>query len=310
MKERLAARLLAQLGRVRAVGRQIGGMGAAERQLAGMRTVGRQLAGMRTVGRQLVSRPAVGRQLVGMRAVRQQLGRLTQWPGWPLRSGEEVPRWAVLSAGLAPVVLVGAWLVADSLQPRTYSPIRDTVSVLAGLDGTDRWIMTWALFAICGCYLLTAIGLAGLGLPARLLLIVAGTCSAGIALSPEPSSGPTIAHLAWTGLGGVTIAIWPAVAAWRLQERPLVLSTRPSIAVSVLFVGLLAWVVLETRGGRDLGLAERLDSGVQTCWPFVVALVLRHAARGEAGAEAADRGHAHQADDRDEEWPSDPTCRC
>ncbi len=247
--------------------------------------------------------------LPGARAVRRQLGKLAEWPGWPPRSGEEVPRWAILSAGLAPVVLVGAWLIADSLQPRTYSPIRDTVSVLAGLDGTDRWIMTWALLVICCCYLVTAVGLAGLGLPARFLLIVAGMCSAGIAASPEPSSGPTAAHLAWTTLGGITIAIWPAVAGWRLQDRPLVLSPRPSIAVSVLFVGLLAWVLLEARGGKDLGLAERLDSGIQTCWPFVVALVLRHGARG-AGAEPADRGDLDRAEAREEEWPSDPTCRC
>jgi phosphatidylinositol dimannoside acyltransferase len=246
----------------------------------------------------------------GMRAVRRQLGRLAQSPGWPLRSGEDVPRWAVMSAGLAPVVLVCGWLVGDSLQPRTYSPIRDTVSVLAGLDGTDRWIMTWALLVICGCYVVTAIGLAGLGLPARLLLILAGMCSAGIAASPEPPSGPTTAHLAWTAVGGVTIAIWPAVAGWHLQERPLVLSARPSIVVSVLFVGLLGWVALETRGGKDLGLAERLDSGVQTCWPFVVALVLRHGARGEASPEPADRGEVYQAEGREEDWPSDPTCRC
>jgi Protein of unknown function (DUF998) len=279
-------------------------------QLAWIRAVGRQLVGRRAVGRQLVGMPTVGRQFVDMQSLRRQLARLAQLPGLPLRSDEEVPSWAVLSAGLAPVVLVGAWLVADSLQPRTYSPIRDTVSVLAGLDGTDRWIMTWALFVICGCYLVTAIGLAGLGRPARLLLMVAGMCSAGIALSPEPPSGPTAAHLAWTALGGITIAIWPAVAAWRLEERPLVLSTRPSVAVSVLFVGLFAWVVLETRGGRDLGLAERLDSGVQTCWPFVVALVLRHGARAEAGTEPADQGRPRQAEARDEDWPSDPTCRC
>ncbi len=249
-------------------------------------------------------------QVGRLQAVRRQVDRLAQSPGWRLRSGEEVPPWAVLSAGLAPVVLVGAWLVADSLQPRSYSPIRDTVSVLAGLSGTDRWIMTWALFVICGCYLVTAIGLAGLGLPARLLLIVAGMCSAGIALSPEPPSGPTAAHLAWAGLGGVTIAIWPAVAGWHLPERPVVLSTRPSITVSVLFVGLLAWVVLETRGGSDLGLAERLDSGIQTCWPFVVALVLRHATRDEADAERAGQGDPYPAEASDEEWPSDPTCRC
>lgn len=248
--------------------------------------------------------------------IRQWLNRLADsaerllHPAESLRSGEDVPGWAVVSAGLAPVVLTIGWLVADSVQPRTYSPIRDTVSVLAGLSGTDRWIMTCGLIVICACYIVTAIGLAGVSPPARVLLIVAGLCSAGIAASPEPPSGPTKAHLAWTVLGGITIAIWPAVAGWHLPRRPLVLSVRSSAAVTVFFVALLAWVLLETRGGRDLGLAERLDSGVQTCWPFVVALVLRHTARDRTGARQAGRGDLQRADTPDDDWPSGPACRC
>jgi hypothetical protein len=232
-------------------------------------------------------------------------------PDWLPGSGEEVPGWALISAGLTPVALTMAWLVADSVQPRRYSPIRDTVSVLAGLSGTDRWIMTWGLFLVCACYMITAFGLAGVAMPARILLIVAGLCSAGIATSPEPPSGPTATHLAWVAIGAVTIAIWPAVAGWRLSDRPLVLSGWSSVMVSVMFLVLLAWVLLETRGGKDLGLAERLDSGVQTCWPFVVALVLRHAARDRQDSMLADRRDESLADGVDEDdWPSDKTCSC
>jgi hypothetical membrane protein len=254
-------------------------------------------------------------ELPAARAARRQIDRLAESSASLrsaefVRSGVEVPLWALVSAGLAPVVLTAAWLVADSVQPRTYSPIRDTVSVLAGLDGTDRWIMTCGLLLICGCYLLTAIGLTGVALPARLLLIVAGMCAAGIAASPEPSSGPTKAHLAWTALGGVTIAVWPAVAGWRLPDRPLVLRARSSAVVTLLFISLLGWVLLETRGGKDLGLAERLDSGVQTCWPFVVALVLRHAARDRTGTEPARRGDHGAAAAEDDDWRSGPGCRC
>jgi hypothetical protein len=58
------------------------------------------------------------------------------------------------------------------------------------------------------------------------------------------------------------------------------LSRRGSAVVTAVFVGLLCWLVMETQGGSDLGLAERLTSSVQTSWPFVVALVLwRTAAR-------------------------------
>jgi hypothetical protein len=40
-------------------------------------------------------------------------------------------------------------------------------------------------------------------------------------------------------------------------------------------MALLGWLVIETQGGRDLGLAERLFLSIETCWPFVVAVALR-----------------------------------
>ena len=54
---------------------------------------------------------------------------------------------ATVSAGLASVLLIGGWVVADELQPVSYSPVRQTLGVLAGHAGTDRWIMTMALFS-------------------------------------------------------------------------------------------------------------------------------------------------------------------
>ena len=50
--------------------------------------------------------------------------------------------------------------------------------------------------------------------------------------------------------------------------------------MTAVFLALLCWLVIETQGGSNLGMAERLTSSVQTSWPFVVAVVLwRHAAR-------------------------------
>ena len=166
--------------------------------------------------------------------------------------------------------------MAGALQPPSYSPIRQTVSVLASDAGTDRWIMTVALFMVGGCYLVTAAGLAGAGGPARILLCVAGLCSAGIAASPESVQGPNLRHLAWTALGEITIAVWPAFTVRRAAPRPLILSIRGSAAATALFAVLLGWLVIEAHGGRDVGLAERLASTVQTSWPFVVAVALRH----------------------------------
>ena len=147
-------------------------------------------------------------------------------PSRLMHRGRTVPRWAVVCAGLSPILLTLAWLAGDLLQPASYSPIRQTISALAGQGATDRWLMTAILFAVGGSYLVTAAGLTGLRLPARILLVIAGICSAGIASSPVLSDGPTALHLAWAALGAVTTAVWPAVADWRAPyaaedcERP------------------------------------------------------------------------------------------
>jgi hypothetical membrane protein len=195
-----------------------------------------------------------------------------------------VPGWAVVSAGVSPVLLVSAWLIAGALQPASYSPLRQTVSVMAGLGGTDRWIMTWALLIVGGCHLVTAAGLTALRAPARILLVIAGCSSVGIALFPEPAIGSTPAHLAFTALGAAVIAIWPAFTATRAAGRPAVLSVLVAAAVTAVFVILLGWLVIETQGGGDLGLAERLVSAAETCWPLVVALSLWRRGRPLAGA--------------------------
>src|SRR5580693_6578126 len=101
----------------------------------------------------------------------------------PLRRRGLVPWWAVISAALSPVLVTAGWLVADAVQPAAYDPIRKTVSAMSGYAGTDRWIMTGALLLAGGCQLLTAAGLAGVRMPARILLAVAGLSSIGIAIN-------------------------------------------------------------------------------------------------------------------------------
>jgi hypothetical protein len=193
-----------------------------------------------------------------------------------VRSSGPVPGWAVVSAGLSPVLLTGGWLVGDAFQPASYSPIHKTVSVLAGYAGTDRWIMTSALLLVGCCNFVTAAGLTGVRLPARILLLVTGLSSIGIAASPEPVAGSTPQHLVWTSLGEVTIAVWPAFTGRRGSLRPLILSIRGAATVTAVSVSLLGWLVIETQGGSVLGLAERLTSSIQITWPFIVAVALRH----------------------------------
>ncbi len=207
--------------------------------------------------------------------IQEHLRRLASPAAFPVRAEDTVPWWAVFSGALTPVLLIGGWLAADAVQPASYSPIRQTISALAGATGTDRWIMTGTLFLVGGCYLVTAAGLGGVRAPARTLLAVSGVSTIGIAASPEPASGPTSQHLAWVVLAAVSIAAWPAFAARRLPPRPLVLTGYGSAAVTVVFAALLGWLFIETQGGGNLGLAERLTTSAQACWPFVVALALR-----------------------------------
>src|ERR1700744_2456522 len=79
-----------------------------------------------------------------------------------------VGRWVLTPTGLLPFVLITAWLIGDAVQPASYSPIRQTVSVLAGYAGTDRWIVTGALYLEGICYLLAAAGLTAIGRSARI----------------------------------------------------------------------------------------------------------------------------------------------
>src|SRR6266853_5408183 len=243
-----------------------------------------------------------------------QARRLTIPAAWPVRSNPAARPWAIVSAGLAPVLLTGAYLMAGILQPASYSPMRTTISAMAGQAGTDRWIMTGGIFLVAGCYLVTAAGLTGVRASARALLAVAGMAGIGIAASPEPARGATPRHLAWTTLGAVTIAVWPAFAARRASPRPLILGACWSAAVTAVFVALLGWLLAETRDGSVLGLAERLTSSIQTCWPFIVARTLRRTRRPRPGPAIGGSGGAldgatarARARGRRQDWRDAPT---
>ncbi len=160
---------------------------------------------------------------------------------WPVRSSPAARPWAIISAGLAPIMLTGAYLIAGILQPASYSPVRTTISAMAGHAGTDRWVMTGGIVLTGGCYLVTAAGLTGVRASARALLFVAGMAGIGIAASPETAR-------------------------------------------------VLGWLLAETRDGSVLGLAERLTSSIQTCWPFIVGVALRRTRRPRAGLATGGSG--------------------
>jgi Protein of unknown function (DUF998) len=193
-----------------------------------------------------------------------------------LRAGRPAPGWAVVTALLAPVVLVGGWLIAGALQPASYSPMGQTISVLAGQSGTDRWVMTAALLLVGGCQIATGAGLTAVRLPARVLLVLTGLSTVGIAATPEPATGPTPRHLAFAVSCVVTTAVWPVLVARRGPAQSWILGVYGCATVTALFAGLSCWLLIAARAGAgDLGMVERLTSAAQGVFPVVIAVALR-----------------------------------
>jgi hypothetical protein len=201
--------------------------------------------------------------------------RVSRW----LIPSRPVAAWVPVCAALSPMLLTIAWLIGDELQPRSYSPLRQTVSVLAGQGATDRWLVTGALYMIGVCHFATAAGLRALSLPARVGLLVTGLASIGIAASPQPISGSRAQHLVFTAIGAVAITVWPVLAAQKRAPASILVSARVSAVAFLGFLILLCWTVVETQSGASLGLAERVSSAIQSGWPFAVAVSLRRHAR-------------------------------
>jgi hypothetical protein len=171
--------------------------------------------------------------------------------------------------------------------------MRQTISVLAGYSGTDRWVMTAALLLVGGCQIATGAGLTAVRISARVLLILTGLSTLGIAATPEPATGPTLRHLAFAVGCVITTAVWPVLVARRAPAQSWILSLRGCATVTVLFAGLSCWLLIAARdSSSDLGMVERLMSAAQGLFPLVVALALRQTARdadnqGQRGQECS-----------------------
>ncbi|MEV4137071.1 DUF998 domain-containing protein [Dactylosporangium sp. NPDC049742] len=173
-------------------------------------------------------------------------------------------RWsAVVSSATAPVLLIGGWTVAAALQP-SFDPFRGTISALAGLGATHRWVMTVALLGVGICHVVTAHGLRCVATQARVMLAAGGAATVLVAAFPLPSTGSSGAHQAAATIAFACLAIWPA-----LSRVPLArVATGVLVPLVVLFSIALATGVL-------VGLAERLAAGAQALWPLAAVLLLR-----------------------------------
>jgi hypothetical membrane protein len=156
-------------------------------------------------------------------------------------ANSRVPRWAVASAILAPVGMIGGWTLAALLQP-TFDPVRETISALAAGSATAPEVMTAGLALTGLAHMVTAVGLRPVPGAGRMMLGVGGLATAVVAMAP--------------------VDAWP-----RAHD----------VAATVGLVGLLVWFGLELQrvtsdAGAATGLAERALAGAQSLWPLVVVL--------------------------------------
>jgi hypothetical protein len=183
-----------------------------------------------------------------------------------------VPRWAVLSAASAPVLLIGGWELAAAHQPGGFDPVTRTISALAARDATDRWIMTTSLAGVGICHLVTALGLRSAALPGRLLLAAGGAATVLVAALPQPVDGDSPAHVAAASVAFSALSLWPA-GAWRPGAAPGRGVWRTAAAG---LLGLLGWFGAEFFGdGPRIGLSERVLAGAQSLWPLAAVLLAR-----------------------------------
>ncbi|MGW0550643.1 DUF998 domain-containing protein [Streptomyces altiplanensis] len=181
-----------------------------------------------------------------------------------------VPRWALLSSGCAPVLLVGGWTVAALLEGPAYNPATQTISVLGAYGAAGFWVMTGAFLGLGVCHLLTARGLRAAAFAGRVALGGGGAVAVVVALLPVPSSGGSLVHGSVVAVGFTLLAMWPVLAADRSGSAPWGLRPVPSIVVTVLMGAGAGWFLLEMYRHGAIGMAERLVTCIQSLWPLVV----------------------------------------
>jgi peptidoglycan hydrolase-like protein with peptidoglycan-binding domain len=222
-------------------------------------------------------------------------------PAPPTAAGNDgpgVPWWGVLSALAAPLLLVAGWTIAETLQPRTYNAIADTVSALAAVGAAGQWVMTLAFAAAGACEVVTGLALRPAAAPGRLILMAGGVAGVLVAANPQHAGG-SLAHACWAGVGLAALVTWPGAAWRRGPSVPWGLRPAVSAVATGVMIGLLAWFLAElvTRDGQ-VGLAERIMGVAQAGWPLAVVLSCRlsrpgaRTVRAGAGTEHAARGPA------------------
>lgn len=196
------------------------------------------------------------------------------------------PWWGVLSSAAAPTLLMGGWTVAATRQEGGFDSITQTISALAAVDATDRWIMTTALTGVGLAHITTALALRGAAVPGRAVLAAGGVATLLVAAYPLPTvlgDGGSTPHAIAAGISFGALAIWPALAMRRSKgehgarvDLPWGLRPKVALAATAALLGGVAWFASDL--GDEItrvGLSERVTAGAQAIWPLLVVLSTR-----------------------------------
>ena len=193
-------------------------------------------------------------------------------------SVRDVPWWGIASSAASPVLLAAGWTIAASLQARPYDSVADTVSGLAGIGATDRWVMTLAFAMTGACYIVTGLALRPARPTGRLILMAGGLAAILLVAFPvHTGDGAPRSHILWAAAGVAALAVWPVAASRRGPAVPWALRPGTSIRMTVTLLVLVAWLCIEliTSAGQA-GLAERVVGEAQAACPFVVVMSCGH----------------------------------
>jgi len=186
-----------------------------------------------------------------------------------------VPWWARVSSVLAPVLLIGGWTLAAARQAGGFDPRVRTISELAALDATDRWVMTLAIAGTGVCHLVTALGLRPAARPGRILLALGGAATLLVALFPLPAGGSSAMHSVAAVASFVLLTVWAPYAGLRDPSAPWGLRHGVTLVSGGVLGALTVWFfVTVLAGGNDVGLTERLAAGAQALWPAIVVVTV------------------------------------
>jgi len=196
-----------------------------------------------------------------------------------------VPGWAVISAILAPIFLLGGLVLARARQPASYNSTRDTISAMAGLGAPDRWIMGLGLAGLGLCYIATGLGLRPAAVPGRVVMVFGGVVSLLASFFPQPHQGTSEMHGIVAGAGFIALAVWPVFAFRPERTAPWPLRLTASLVATLVMIGLLFWFAAELfSGGGRVGLTERFLAGAEAVWPVVVVFGARQVGPALQGA--------------------------